>query len=491
MSSCRASLARFVIAVLMAVLAVAQVAAQPPGAVGVRGAGPNVWTDQQYAEGLARDPSRNRLDLYVPNGTASAPPLVMFVHGGTWTGGNKEQFEFLGRRFAAEGIACAVANMQQYPFARPDAMVVDCAHALGWLHARAREFGYDGDRLFVMGHSSGAHLAAWLAFDEAKLADAGVPRAAVRGAILLSGVYDVRPRHQALDAVFGHDPAFRAAASPFRHVDRADPPAFVVWGEHELPGLALTGRVLGDRLWDAAVPFVIDTLAGHDHADYLFQLGAAHDPVLARIVAFVRDPAAATAHTAPPPSPGAVLWVANDAAERALAQVARRALAMVGVAVQIVDDARSGDDVAARFRALRAGAGAPAPSPTFVAGCGLGGLLAACAPLQCDADGLRGRIVVAAPLGQDSLAAAGCSDARAQLGVLVAGAARAPLLLLQGELDAVAVRGDALQLARNLLRAGVAVDPVELVGTCGADAIARLAPDDDLLLPLLLAFLRS
>ena len=118
--------------------------------------GVEVHEDVQYSED-ARQSRRNRLDLYVPE-AATPPPVVMFVHGGSWTGGSKDYFGHIGETLAAQGFACAVINTRLFPFAKPDVMVGDCARALGFVHRHGEQFGYDGDQLFVMGHSSGAHL---------------------------------------------------------------------------------------------------------------------------------------------------------------------------------------------------------------------------------------------------------------------------------------------------------------------------------------------
>ena len=80
--------------------------------------------DLQYAEGFANEPRRNRLDLYVPGGVPR-PPLVMFVHGGVWTGGKKEIGTGLARALSAHGIACACINTQLFPFGKPADMVDD------------------------------------------------------------------------------------------------------------------------------------------------------------------------------------------------------------------------------------------------------------------------------------------------------------------------------------------------------------------------------
>src|SRR5262249_60127750 len=111
---------------------------------------------------------RNRLDLYFPTDVKDAP-LVVFVHGGAWIGGNKEMHGFVGHAFAVAGIACAVGNYRLWPLARGAHLADDAGTAFAWLHAHAREHGCDPDRVFLAGHSAGAHPAALLAFAAAPL----------------------------------------------------------------------------------------------------------------------------------------------------------------------------------------------------------------------------------------------------------------------------------------------------------------------------------
>ncbi|MGC6489607.1 MAG: alpha/beta hydrolase fold domain-containing protein [Planctomycetota bacterium] len=274
-----------------------------------------IHEDLQYSD-AAPQPRRNRLDLYVPEVDAP-PPVVMFVHGGSWTGGSKDLFGRVGELLAREGYACAVINTRLFPFAKPDAMVVDCAHALGFLHRRGGDYGYDGDRLFVMGHSSGAHLCSWLAFDERKLELARVPRQSLRGAVLLSGPYDVRARHFALDGVFGADAALRRRASTWLYVDGGECPTYVGWAQHELAGLPLCAQLLTDRLRSRGVAVQTATYADRNHANYIFQLGTARDAVTPSVLRFLRAPDAG-ARASQPVERAAMLWLAADERERHL-----------------------------------------------------------------------------------------------------------------------------------------------------------------------------
>lgn len=441
-----------------------------------------VHEDLRYSE-AAREPRRNRLDLYVPRRGDATPPVVVFLHGGTWTGGDKEGFARMGRTLAKHGVACAVANMRLFPFGKPEQMVDDAAAALRFVHERADEFGVDGQRLFVMGHSSGGHLAASVALDQQKLAAAGVPREALRGAILLSGVYDVRPRHPALDGVFRGPAERRRALSPMLQADAGDPPVFLVWADGDLGGLGLSARALRDRLRHAGVGCEAHELAQRNHVDFLFELMGGHSDLLAPLLRFVRDDgevAAAAAVAAQPPP--ALLWLVGDEAQGTIATRAAAALATAGVTVHVVPlHEPTGEAAAAAFRAARrAAAAAGEAAPTFLCGLGACAEAALGAALDRAHDGLRGRIVVGAFADGQGRA----------LQPLTRGAKAPSLLVLQGDREPVAMRQAGALTAVALQQRGVAADAVVLPGVTGVDALAALTDDDDLLLPLLLAFLR-
>jgi acetyl esterase/lipase len=469
--------------------------------------------DLQYAE-VARDSRRNRLDLYVPT-QVQKPPLVLFVHGGAWTGGGKDSWGQLAQAMCARGYAFAPINTQLNPFAEPSEMVADVGRALRWLFDHANEHGYDGERLWLMGHSSGAHLVTWLALDDERLRATGVPRRAVQGVVGLSGVYEVRTHNPALTTVFGNDPKVRLDASPFVHASPNDPPAFLLWGEHDIGGLALCGRMLQQALHDAGVPCTARELLGENHVGYVFRLGQPGDPMLDAICAFLQRPRA----DAPVPRPGVdlhqgeariagalpctlvqpgpesaavgVVWVCADANERKLADAVVGPLVRRGVAFALVD--ASGADergVAATFRLLRSQAKSVGfVPPTFLGGCVGGGLLVAAAPLGFD-DGLRGRIVLGSPLGRGSLAAFDAARVVPDVvGSLGAGTGRKPkLLLAYGDEDPKVLRNESLQVGMLAIGRKVDVHLVDLPGGDMATVLARAGHAGDLLVPLLRAF---
>jgi acetyl esterase/lipase len=166
--------------------------------------------------------ARQKLDLARPQGTGQAP-LLLFVHGGGWSIGDKRLGAGQkGAHFLGQGWAFASTNYRLVPQARVEDQAADVAAAIAFLR---RQPGVDADRIVLMGHSAGAHLAALVATDPQFLTKAGVPMSAVRGVVLLDGAgYDVarqmaEPRNQvaAMYAqAFGTNPKRQAALSPTR-----------------------------------------------------------------------------------------------------------------------------------------------------------------------------------------------------------------------------------------------------------------------------------
>lgn len=460
---------------MISALGFAVLSLAPQGEVTVHG-------DVQYSE-TAKHARRNRLDLFVPD-SDTPPPMVMFVHGGSWTGGSKDHFDAIGETIAAEGFACATINTRLFPFAKPAEMVVDCANALGFLHRHGADYGYDGDQLFVMGHSSGAHLCSWLAYDDDKLALAGVPKRALRGAVLLSGVYDVRARHFLLDGVFGDDGAARRRASTWLYVDPTDCPTYVSWAQRELPGLPLCGELLRDRLLSSGIPVEWEVYRDRSHANYIFQFGTRRDVVTRSVVRFLRDPKAAK-RVGRRSGPCAMLWMAADDRERRLGEAVARVCGPAGVDV-IVQMAASPDaaGVTDFYRALRRDRAGAGRSPLcFVAGYGIGGAAVASCSLTGAADGLLGRFVAGSPLGRRSLQAARLTLEPSQ----AIGAAS--LLSICGDEDDAQIYDDARACVDRLRRKGKAASAYLLMGTTAEAALQRLDAEEDFIRPMLLTFL--
>jgi acetyl esterase/lipase len=134
---------------------------------------------------------RQLLDIYAPP-NASNLPTVVWIHGGGWMRGSKDDVAHKPRAFTARGYLFVPINYRFIPDVTMDAIVRDAAKATGWVRRHIARHGGDPGRLFLMGHSAGAQLAALLCTDTRYLEAEGVPRAAIRGCVPVDGdTYDV------------------------------------------------------------------------------------------------------------------------------------------------------------------------------------------------------------------------------------------------------------------------------------------------------------
>jgi acetyl esterase/lipase len=137
---------------------------------------------------------RQKLDIYVPEGKAAKPyPVLVFFHGGAWRDGERDGYGFLGRAFAARGIVTVVADYRKTPKARFPAFVEDTAAAIAWVNDNISKHRGDVGRLYIMGHSAGAHIAMMAALDRQWLAANGLEPSIIKGVIGLAGPYDFLP----------------------------------------------------------------------------------------------------------------------------------------------------------------------------------------------------------------------------------------------------------------------------------------------------------
>ena len=175
------------------------------------------------------DGPRRVLDVYRP-GTASASPVVMFFYGGSWQSGRKEMYLFVAATLARRGYVVLVPDYRIYPEVRYPEFIEDGALAIQWAKENVGRYGGDPEKLFVMGHSAGAYVAAMLAIDHRWLEPLGLaPLRDIAALIGISGPYDFLPlKSEVLKTIFGG--ANRMETQPISYVSRGKPPALLLTG---------------------------------------------------------------------------------------------------------------------------------------------------------------------------------------------------------------------------------------------------------------------
>jgi len=171
------------------------------------------------------------LDLY----RTSRPqaPLHVFIHGGAWRLLSKRESAFAAETFVQTGAHFAVLDFALLPTVSLSEMAAQVRGAIAWLYQNAETIGADRDRIFISGHSSGAHLAAVAAATDWSR-QYGLPRDILKGAICASGIYDLRPvRLSARNDYVRLNEELEHALSPQRHVDWLGCDLVVAVGEFE------------------------------------------------------------------------------------------------------------------------------------------------------------------------------------------------------------------------------------------------------------------
>lgn len=206
------------------------------------------------ASNMAYDPGKGlRLDVYTPLGLQNAP-VVVFFHGGRWSQGNKDESEFIGNALAARGIVTVIPDFRQYPQVRFPAFMEDAAKAVKWTLDHVEIYGGSPKNVFVMGHSSGAHIAALLALNDEYLDGVGGKREALKGMIGLAGPYDFLPiTAPDLRDLFGPPESFEKS-QPLYYVDGRNPPMLLVHGENDETVLVKNTRSLAHAIKSANGP---------------------------------------------------------------------------------------------------------------------------------------------------------------------------------------------------------------------------------------------
>ena len=173
---------------------------------------------------------RNQLDLYVPVKPVppgAKRPVVVWIHGGAWKFGDKSLVNEKPQAFTERGFLFVAINYRFVPEVTFREQAADVATAIHWVRTHIAEWDGDPERLFLLGHSAGAHLAALVATDDRYLKATGESLDSVRGVMLLDGAgYDIEPQirfagprlKQAYEEAFGTEPDSWAAASPVHRV---------------------------------------------------------------------------------------------------------------------------------------------------------------------------------------------------------------------------------------------------------------------------------
>jgi arylformamidase len=217
-------------------------------------------------ERCAYGPSEiEKLDIYKsrqPNA-----PVMVFTHGGAWRNGTAKDAAFQAEMYMNAGAHLVIVDFVQVQDAGGSLlpMIQQVRRAVAWVYKNAASFGADPDRMFVSGHSSGAHLAGCVLVTDWQK-EFGLPANIIKGGLAVSGMYDLKPvRLSKRSEYVKFTDEIEQALSSQRHIDKLNAPIIVAYGTQETPEFQRQNRDFAAAVKAAGKPVELIVGEGFNH----------------------------------------------------------------------------------------------------------------------------------------------------------------------------------------------------------------------------------
>jgi arylformamidase len=214
------------------------------------------------------------LDVY----RAKSPnaPVAIYVHGGAWRNGAAREFAYLAELFVNAGAHSVIVDFNNIDEVGGNLMVMarQVRSAVAWIYKNAARFGGDAERLFVCGHSSGGHLGGCAVTTDWQR-DFALPKDVVKGAVLASGMYDLKPVRLSKRSKYVHfTDEIEEELSAQRHLDRLNCPIVVAYGTLETPEFQRQTRDFAAAVRAAGKPVELLVGESYNHFEMLETLAS-------------------------------------------------------------------------------------------------------------------------------------------------------------------------------------------------------------------------
>ena len=248
----------------------------------------NLRVDQSAVQSAVFDSAHDlSLDIHRARSATGNAPVVVFLYGGDWRNGRRQDYRFVGQSLARAGLLVFMPDYRKVPQVTFPAFVEDAARSVAWARQHAAEYGGDPSRIFLVGHSAGAHIAAMLATDAQFLQAVGMRPRDLAGVVGLSGPYDFLPLTDPdLQEVFA-PPERWAQSQPVNFVDGDEPPFLLFQGTADKTVQPNNSVSLAAKLRAAGEPVQLQMMEGTGHAGTLLDLVRNRDGVRTQTLQFI------------------------------------------------------------------------------------------------------------------------------------------------------------------------------------------------------------
>jgi acetyl esterase/lipase len=238
----------------------------------------------------------NTLNIYHPKNLVQQHDVLVFIHGGSWSSGKKETYWWLGRNLAKKNVVAVVINYPLAPNATYREMALASATAVKWVRANISTYGGDADRIFLMGHSAGAHLAELVNADPQYFKAVGMVNP-VKGVILNDpfglDMHEYLTQSKKDDyytdflRTFSNDPKVWELGSPLSYVQQIKNPHLIFYGTETYEAIKIQSERLYQKLKAENVPVKLEVIEGKKHVAMVSQLIWSKNPLYTEIFNFL------------------------------------------------------------------------------------------------------------------------------------------------------------------------------------------------------------
>ena len=232
------------------------------------------YKDVVYGQSATKEDLK--LNIFVPKNSENKKlPVLLFVHGGNWNSGNKDQYGFFGRNFAKKEVITVIPAYTLSPKANVDQMTAEIAQAITWVQKNIETYHGEQKNIFVTGHSAGAQLVASAVLNP----KFKIPLNSVAGIILNDGagidMKDYLEKYPPTSednyiATWSKNPDNWNQASPINFLDKNSPPFLIYVGSKTYPSITTANDHFIKKLHEFH-PDVALTLLNKKHIPMILQ----------------------------------------------------------------------------------------------------------------------------------------------------------------------------------------------------------------------------
>ncbi len=237
------------------------------------------------------------LNVYHKKGDVKNQDVIIFIHGGSWSSGKKETYWWLGRNLAKKDIVTTIINYPLAPKATYKEMALASAKAVKWVQENIAQFGGNPDRIFVMGHSAGAHLGELISADPQYFREIGIKNP-IKG-VILNDAFGLDMEEYLTKAekdasytnflrTFTADPKEWLAGSPLFYVKNITILHLIFYGSKTYPAIQIQSVRLDKLLKEQKTPTILEVMDGKSHVPMITQMIWGSNKVYQSIIKFLK-----------------------------------------------------------------------------------------------------------------------------------------------------------------------------------------------------------